>query len=72
MTYYLLQIHGGDVEPELHGPFPTIARRDYRARKLRRADPNMRDGLFPLTARVLSGEIVLDVDAYSGGFFENL
>jgi hypothetical protein len=47
MKYYVLEIVG-DIEPELHGPFRARRLRDRCARKLRRADPEMQNGLFRL------------------------
>lgn len=67
--FYLLETVC-DVEPVLHGPFETRTCRDAAARQLREADPAGRNGLLPMDARLLAGEMVLTAGAYSGAFFE--
>ena len=45
--FYVLEVVG-DLEPQLHGPYATEARRDMRARQLRERDPAQNNGLFRL------------------------
>ena len=45
--FYLLETID-DIEPQLHGPFPSPERRDEQAIQLRRQDPGKRNGLFRL------------------------
>lgn len=67
--FYLYEVWC-DVEPVISGPFDTREERDAHARKLREADPQERNGLFPLDVQLLAGEYVLRTGAYSGAFFE--
>jgi len=69
IAYYLLEIWC-DVEPTLYGPFATEEERDQLALIRRAADPEMENGLY--TALVFYGVSVphLEIDSYSGGFFE--
>lgn len=39
----------GDVEPELHGPYNTIARQERAALNLVKTDPNRENGIFGLS-----------------------
>lgn len=63
MKYYVLQIIG-DVEPVLHGSFATAEERDTEARRLRAADGEKENGLYPIesASRVI-------VASYFGGDF---
>ena len=45
--FYLLETID-DIEPQIHGPFPSPERRDEQAIQLRRQDPGKRNGLFRL------------------------
>lgn len=47
MKYYVLEIQG-DVEPVLHGSFPTREIRDRKAFSLRAKDPEAENGLYRL------------------------
>jgi len=64
MTTYWLIFVWGDVEPELHGPFPTELERDNFAKYVRETEGN-RHGFYPMT--VTDG--IPDVRSYSGAFF---
>ena len=64
MEYYVLQILG-DVEPVLHGAYHDEDERDKMARLLKSQDED--SGLYMLN--VTEGAEV-EVDCYSGGFFE--
>ena len=66
MRYYVLQVVG-DVEPFLYGPFDTGSERDAKARELRAADPEGKNGLY----RVYStGRI--GFDTYLAGEFPTI
>jgi len=47
VRYYLLHVWG-DVEPSVLGPYLIKAERDRQARKLRKDDPEGKDGIFML------------------------
>jgi hypothetical protein len=64
MNHYVLVIHG-DVEPELVGPYPNAGQRDRGAKEMRLHDPESKNGLYAVDA---AGTV--EVNAYSGGFFE--
>ena len=73
---YLLHVWG-DVEPTLLGPFTTEEAQDSAALDIRRGDDGEdRGGIYPLDLTIhyereddcISYD--LDVDTYSGGFFE--
>jgi hypothetical protein len=73
---YLLHVWG-DVEPSLQGPYDTEEERDHDAQHLRFVEGEDCGGLYPLTLEVelenmLDGiQHKLEVDTYSGGFFED-
>ena len=48
-NYYLLEVWR-DVEPILHGQFPTEQERDPCYVRLQAADPGQRNGLYCLTS----------------------
>ena len=64
--YYLLTVEG-DVEPEVQGPFDNSEERDRAAKSYR--EEGFEGGLYPLDVRSPT-EPILEVGAYSGGFFE--
>jgi len=72
MKYYLLQIVD-DIEPQVHGPYPTIERRDQVARELKALSGD-RDGLFPMTISIAGfpDDITPEVEigSYSNAFFD--
>ena len=69
--YYLLIVRG-DVEPELKGPFVTESARDAAALQHRAGDPDREDGLFPLDVSGGAEDMEIEVEAYSGEFFEEV
>jgi hypothetical protein len=64
---YLLVIYG-DIEPELLGPFKDEDERDAKALKIRKEEGD-RHGIFMLTVEETTHKP--EVNAYSGGFFED-
>jgi hypothetical protein len=64
--FYVLETIG-DIEPQLHGPFPSPELRDERAVELRRQDPGKNNGLFRLD---LADSWELSVGAYCGSELE--
>jgi hypothetical protein len=64
---YLLVIYG-DIEPELLGPFKDEDERDMKALDIRKDEGNQH-GIFMLTVEETTHKP--EVDAYSGGFFED-
>lgn len=63
-SYFVLFVES-DVEPHLHGPFPTAEERDQVAKNLRaldRSDP--KSGIYRLDCTAP------EIDSYSGAFFE--
>lgn len=67
MQFYVLYVYG-DVEPHLHGPYPTSAARDEQARALRREN-GPEDGIYWL---VQDENGKLECGAYSGAMFQNI
>lgn len=72
--HYLLQVIG-DVEPELHGPYPTAEERDTAAKEFRGDGGDMADGLYPIELKVWQignyfTQHTLEFSSYSGRFFE--
>lgn len=65
-TTYWLVVMEGDIEPDLRGPFASDDERGEAAKKHRRSDPNMEDGLYPLN--VTDGKPCMG--SYSGRFFD--
>lgn len=71
--HYLLHILG-DIEPELTGPYDDEEERDSEAKRIRKRGGE--DGLYPVTLDVELENMCdgithkLDVDTYSGGFFD--
>ena len=63
--YYLLFLWN-DVEPQLHGPFPTENIRDEKAKELRQKEGE-EHGYFPL--EITTGSEIT-VNSYPGSFFE--
>jgi hypothetical protein len=57
----------GDIEPQIHGPFPSPELRDEHAVQLRRQDPGKNNGLFQLD---LSDAAGLSASAYCGSELE--
>jgi len=45
---YLIIVEG-DVEPSIHGPYPSEFARQRRAQEWRDGDPEKRDGIYALT-----------------------
>jgi len=64
--YFVLAIRD-DIEPEIHGPYPSEGHRDLAARQIR-IEGDGDDGVFALTTSTLSKPVV---SAYSGGFMDN-
>ena len=64
--FYLLTVEG-DTEPSIEGPFATETERDEAAREYRRAEFD--GGIFPLNISA-DVEPTVEIDTYSGGFFE--
>jgi hypothetical protein len=64
--FYVLETIG-DIEPQLHGPFPSPEQRDEQAVQLRRQDPGKNNGLFRLD---LSANAELSADPYCGSELE--
>jgi hypothetical protein len=72
---YLLQIWC-DVEPILHGQYTDEEARDIEAKRLRRNQGEDCGGLYPVTLDISLENMQdgvqhkLDVDTYSGAFFD--
>ena len=67
--YYVLHIWG-DVEPQLHGPFDCEADRDSVALSVRASDTDdCPGGVYPIE---IDKHGDLQVDTYSGGFFDEV
>ena len=64
--YYLLDVHGC-VEPHALGPYPTSAKRDEEARRVRRRQDDLEDALFWADVDE-KGQLL--VGAYMSGYFE--
>ena len=65
MTKLYLFITEGDVDPCLKGPYRSQKTRDAAARRHRKGDPEMKDGIFKLNI----SEKFVEAAAYAGGFF---
>ena len=65
IDYYLLFIFD-DVEPHLHGPFPTQKSRDEKAKQLRHSEGEQH-GYFPIE---ITKGCKVSINSYSGVFFE--
>jgi len=65
--FFVLQIIG-DVEPVVHGPYECEADRDSVALSLRAEDGgDLKDGIYPME---IDRHGAVQVDTYSGGFFD--
>lgn len=62
MKYYVIGVWG-DVEPELHGPFRSMKKRDDKARELRATDALDSGGIYRLN---IDEKGKPTVDSYSG------
>jgi hypothetical protein len=70
--HYVLHIWG-DVDPEVHGPFPTPEQRDEKALAIRRDDRGEdRGGIFQADVAIIDGEPVLEFNVYTGDFFASV
>ncbi len=64
--YYVLFVWG-DVEPQLFGPYETVAQRDEKSHELRRKEGTDGGGLYMLNVSVSGG---VEVGTYTGTFFD--
>lgn len=64
MKYYLLHIWG-DVEPIVKGPYKTDTLRLRAAKRVRHADPDLRDGLYRINI-----DKTLTVEPFGGAELE--
>lgn len=62
-SFYLLFVWGC-VEPEMIGPFETATARDEAARA-KYAEEGEEHGYFPLAAKVVGGESIVEVGSYT-------
>lgn len=59
--FFILEIFG-DIEPSLHGSYDTLGKRDTVMLELRRKDPELKNGLYPVN---IKGDLSkLQIDTY--------